>query len=60
MLKASLKPVGALPATEIDNSNFVGSSSKNDRKSAKSNFSKPMHKVKKSSFLTPNTRQAFT
>ena len=60
MLKISPKPAGALPATGIDNSEVVGSSSRNDRKLAKSNSTKPMHRAEKPSFPTPDARQAFT
>ena len=60
ILKTSPQPSGALPATGIDNGKVVGSSAENEGKSAKSDFTKPVRRVEKPSFLTPNTRQAFT
>ena len=60
MLKASPQSVGALSATNIDNSKVIGSSSRNNKKSAKYNFTKPMHRVEESSFLILDARQAFT
>ena len=56
----SPKLASALPATSVNDSEVVSSSGGNNKKLAKSNFTKPMYKVKKSSFLTPNARQAFT
>ena len=60
MLKTSPKPANALPATGVDNSKVVGSSSRNDGKSVKSNFRKPVCGVEEPSFLTPDARQAIT
>ena len=60
MLKTSPQPAGALPATAVDDSEVVGSSGGNEGKSAKSDFTKPVRRVEEPSFLTPNTRQAFT
>ena len=60
MLKASSQPVSILLATSVDNSEVIDSSGENDRKLAKSNFTKPMYRVEESSFLTPNARQTFT
>ena len=57
MLKTNPQPNDALPATGIDE--VVRNSSRNDRKSAKSDFLKPVRKVEEPSFLTPNARQAF-
>ena len=60
LLKVCPLLASALLATDVDNNKVVDSSGKNDKKSAKFDFIKPVHKVKKPSFLTPNTRQAFT
>ena len=60
MLKTSPQPAGALPVTSVDNSEAVSSSCGNNRKSAKSDFRKPVRKAKEPSFLTPNARQVFT
>ena len=60
MLKMSPQPTGALPATTVDNSKVVGSSGRNEGKSAKSDFTKPMRGAEKPSFLTPDARQAFS
>ena len=49
----------ALLATGIDNSEVFGSSSRNDEKLAKSDFTKPMHGAEEPSFLTPDARPAF-
>ena len=51
---------GALPATNVDNNKVVRSSSRNERKSAKSDFTKPMRGAEEPSFLTPDVRRAFT
>ena len=59
MLKISLELTGALPVTNVSNSEVVSSSGGNDRKSAKSIFTKPVRKVEEPSFLTPDARQAF-
>ena len=60
MLKMSPKLAGVLPATGVDNSKVVGSSVRNERKLAKSDFTKPVCRVEEPSFLTPDARQAFT
>ena len=60
MLKTSPQLTGTLLATNIDNSKVISSSSRNDRKSAKADFIKPMYRVEEPSFLTFDTRQAFT
>ena len=60
MFKTSPLLVSAILANGIDNSKVVGSSGGNDKKSAKSDFTKPVRRAEESSFLTPNTRQAFT
>ena len=59
MLITSSQQVCALPAIGIDDSEVVGSSGRNDEKSAKSDFTKPVHRAEEPSFLTPNARQAF-
>ena len=56
MLKTSSQPAGTLLATGIDNSKVVGNSRENDKKLAKSDFTKPMRRAEKSSFLTPNAK----
>ena len=58
-MKTSSQPAYALPATSLDDSKIVGSGGGNNKKSARSDFTKPMHGTEKPSFLTPNTRQAF-
>ena len=60
MLKTSPQPAGALPATAVDDSEVVGSSGGNEGKSAKSDFTKPVRRAEKPSFLTPDARRAFT
>ena len=60
MLKTSLLLTGILPTTGIDDSKVVRSRGRNDKKSAKSDFSKPLHKVEEPSFLTLDTRRVFT
>ena len=60
MLKTSPQPAGALPATAVDDSEVVGSSGGNEGKSAKSDFTKPVRRAEEPSFLTPDTRLAFT
>ena len=54
----SSQPIVTLAVIGIDNSNVIGSSSGNDRKLAKSNFTKPIYRTEKPSFLTFNTSQA--
>ena len=56
MLKTTSQLAGTLPATGVKNSKVVGCNGRNDRKSAKSDFTKPMHRVEKPSFLTPNAK----
>ena len=56
MLKTSSKQAGALPATDIENGEVVSSSSGNNRKLAKSDFTKPVHGVEEPSFLITNAR----
>ena len=60
MLKTSPQLSDALPATGIDNSEVVRSSGRNKKKLAKSDFTKPVRRAEEPSFLTSNTRQAFT
>ena len=42
MLKTSPQPAAALPATAVDNSEVIESSGRNEEKSAKSDFTKPV------------------
>ena len=56
MLKTSRQPADTLPTTGVDNSKVVRSSSRNEGKSAKSDFTKPMRRAEEPSFLTLNTR----
>ena len=56
MLKTSPQPASDLPATGIDNSGVVSSSSGNNGKLAKSDFTKPMHGVEEPSFLISDAR----
>ena len=60
MLKTSLQPASILPATAVDDSEVIRNSVGNEGKLAKSDFTKPVRKVEKHSFLTLDTRQAFT
>ena len=60
MLKMSSQPASALSATCIDDNKVVSSSDGNNRKSAKSNFTKPIYRAEEPSFLTSNAKQAFT
>ena len=60
ILKTSPQLAGTLLAISINNSKFVGSSSENNEKLAKSDFTKPVHRVEKLSFLILNTRHIFT
>ena len=60
MLKTSPQPAGALLATAVDNSEVVGTSSGNEGKSAKSDFTKLVRGAEEPSFPTFNARQAFT
>ena len=59
-VKTSPQPAGALPPTAIDDSEVVGTSGGNERKSAKSDFTKPVRGAEEPSFLTPDARRAFT
>ena len=56
MLKTSFQLDGTLPATSVDDSKVVGSSDGNEGKSAKSDFTKPVCRAEKPSFLTPGAR----
>ena len=60
MLKMSSQPTGTLPATGVDNSKVVSSSGGNDKKLAKSDFTKPVRGMKEPSFLTLDARRALT
>ena len=60
MLKISPQLAGALLTTGIDNSKVVETSGRNNEKLAKSDFTKPVRRAEESSFLTPNTRRAFS
>ena len=60
MLKTSPQPAGALLVTAVDNSKVVRSSSGNEGKSAKSDFTKPVRGVEEPSFLTPDAKWVFT
>ena len=60
MLKTSPKLAGALPATAVDDSEVVESSVRNEGKSAKSDFTKPVYRAEEPSFPTRNARRAFT
>ena len=60
MLKTNPQLADALPATAVDDNEVIRSSSRNERKSAKSDFIKPVHRVEEPSFLTPDARWAFT
>ena len=54
------QPTGALPDTGVDNNEIVSSNGRNNEKSPKSDFTKPMHKAEKSNFLSLDAKQAFT
>ena len=60
ILKTSSQPASAPLATGVNNSEVINYSGRNEGKSTKSDFTKPVRKVEKPSFLTPNTRRAFT
>ena len=60
MLKKSPQPASTLLVTDVNDSKIVESSGGNDGKSAKSDFTKPVHRAEEPSFLIPNTRRAFT
>ena len=60
MLKVSSQLAGALLATGIDNSEVISNSGKNNRKSIKSDLTKPVYRVEEPSFLIFNIKQAFT
>ena len=49
-----------LLSTNINNSKVISSGSKNNKKSAKSNFTKTMYRAEELSFLTFDTRQVLT
>ena len=59
MLKTSFQLAGVLPATGVDDREVIGSGGGNDRKLAKSDFTKSVRGVEEPSFLTPDARQAF-
>ena len=46
---------GTLPSTRVNNSKIISSSGRNNKKLAKSDFIKTMHKTEESSFLILNT-----
>ena len=56
ILKMSPQPADALPATTVDDSKVIRSSGGNERKLAKSDFTKPIRRAEKPSFLTPYAR----
>ena len=56
MLKVNLQPASTLPVTGVNNSIIVGSSSRNNKKSAKSDFTKPVRRVEEPCFLTLDVR----
>ena len=58
-MKISPKVAGTPPIISIDNTKVINSSSGNDKKLTKSDFTKPVYKAEKPSFLTPNIRQTF-
>ena len=56
MLKTSPQLASALPATAVDDSEVIGSSDENEGKLAKSDFTKPVRRAEKPSFLTCDAR----
>ena len=60
MLKTSPEPAGTLPVTIVDDSEVIWSSGGNERKSAKSDFTKRVRRAEEPRFLTPDARRAFT
>ena len=56
MLKTSPQPASTLPATGVDDSKVIRSGSRNDGKSAKSDFTKPMRGAEEPTFLTPDAK----
>ena len=56
MLKTIPQLAGVLSATVIDDNEDINNSGRNDEKSAKSDFIKPIRRAKEPSFLTPNAR----
>ena len=60
MLKTSPKPADAAADTSVDDSKVIGSSERNNKKLAKSGFTRPMHKAEESSFPISEIRRAFT
>ena len=56
MLKMSRQLAGTLPVTSVNDSKVVRSSDRNDKKLAKSNFTKPVHRAEEPSFFAPNAR----
>ena len=59
ILKTSYQLASALLATSVDNNEVVGTSGGNNKKSAKSDFTKLVCGAEKSSLLTPNAKQVF-
>ena len=60
ILKMSPQLAGVFLATGADDSKVVRSSGRNKRNLAKSDFTKPVYRAKKPSFLTSDARRAFT
>ena len=60
MLKVSSQLASALPATGVDNSEVISNSCKNNRKSIKSDLTKPVYRAEEPSFLISDIKQAFT
>ena len=56
ILKTSPQLADTLLVTDVDDSKVVSSSGRNNKKSAKSDFTKPMYRAKEPSFLIPDTR----
>ena len=56
ILKINPQSASILLAISVDNSEVVGSSSENNRKLAKSDFTKLVHRAKESSFLILNAK----
>ena len=52
----SLQPADILSAISVNNSEFISISNRNNRKLAKSDFTKLVRKAKKSNFPTSNAR----
>ena len=54
--KQALSRLGPLTDTSVNNSKIIGNGSENNQKLAKSNFTKPIHEAKESSFFTLDAR----